>query len=90
MLEEEKEKEEEEACICEKSSFLGSPKETTVITQGPGIEVNPFLRSFWTIPGTCSPILASRAIRSGLVVVRIGRSRGLLVKSTKFISQSVV
>lgn len=38
-----------------KSSFLGSPKETTVITQGPGIEVNPFLRSFWTIPGTCSP-----------------------------------
>lgn len=38
-----------------KKFVLGSPKETAVITQGPGIEVNPFLRrpdyggrSFWT------------------------------------------
>lgn len=37
---------EQRAPATEKKFVLGSPKETTVITQGPAIEVNPFLR--WT------------------------------------------
>lgn len=35
---------EQRAPATEKKFVLGSPKETTVITQGPAIEVNPFLR----------------------------------------------